>query len=650
MWRALKRGGGWVGATVLALAVACGESSHSISVPAQAGAAGSSGSVSGGSGGSAGSGGQLIVTTAGQPSFLDACAGIAPRSPLNRWSMLDLDQTLDAWFGPGPTLASVAPRDYKYSRSVAPTFVHALLGVAQERVVAAVADDAVFELCDAGADDQPTCAQAWLRDWGARLYRRPLTSEQVEAYVAQFRTVSRQGTPAGAARNALISMLLSPYFVLRLEMGEAKSAGGLAPFEAAARLSHFATRRAPDAALAARAAADQLREPDQLKPELRRLWSTPEGQQGRVLTQLEWLGIRQDNERQDLDAALRADMATQVRTLVGDVLQSQTPTLESLLTRSNVPLNERLATHYGLRPPDGSGFQRSDLDPALFAGALSTGAFLSRFPRPTARGVQILEALLCDEAPPPPNIEPPLPDGATPRARITASVGVAPQCAGCHDIFDPIGFALEAFDDQGRLTGFDSSGALSRVAGVDPTQVANPGALGAALALSATARNCAARRYLEFALDREVPVTSIALTIPTPGSPGSAPIPIPTDPDRRWLDCLMQVSDPTTSFNFTQVGEALASSGLMFTRADPSRRVVAFDTSPDPLEHAARETAQFRGVFSNPDDEAVIQQYQQALLQELASAQLAGRATGEGGAAGEAADAPSPSGGAGGAP
>jgi hypothetical protein len=642
MWRVLRTVGVWVGATLLALAVACGESRQPPPFSATGGTGGSSNPV-------AGSAGLPVLVV--QPSFLDSCAGIVPRSPLKRWSLLDLDLSLDGWFGPGTTLASVATPDHEFDRDLSPYFVEALLRVAQERVQNVVADDAAFEICDADAADEPGCVQAFLDEWGGRLYRQPLSGEQLEAYVVQFRSAASRSTPAEAAQNALVSMVLSPYVVLRLEMGDSKVAGRLAAHEIAARLSHFAARRAPDAELLSEAANGNLLASDGRQAQLRRIWSGPQGQQGRVLAHLDWLGIRPHNERADLSADLRADMATQVVTLVDDLLNgpSPSPTLQSLLTWSREPLNQRLASHYGIRPLEGEGFQITDLDPKLFAGVLSTGAFLSRFRSPTTRGLQVLDALLCiDMPPPPPNIVTEFPEGGTPRERITAVAGPREPCVGCHRTMDPIGFALEAFDDQGRLTNFDSSGSLPQVGGLAPTTVANPGELGAAIALSDQGRACAARRYLELALDRKIASSSMSFGIGNPGSPPNAPaLPISNDPDQRWIDCVVRVSKPPASFNFTQVGEALVSSNLFLTRTDPSRRVVAFDTSLEPLEHAAQETRQFRGVFSNPEDEAVIQRYQEALLAQLAEHERRRASGGDGGASGDGASGTA---GAGGAP
>jgi hypothetical protein len=94
MRRVLRSGGVWVGATLLALVIGCGESQRPVVFTA-----GGSGGSGGGSAG-LGIGGELVVVDSPQ-QFLDSCAGRVPRSPLHRWSILDLDQSLDGWFGPG---------------------------------------------------------------------------------------------------------------------------------------------------------------------------------------------------------------------------------------------------------------------------------------------------------------------------------------------------------------------------------------------------------------------------------------------------------------------------------------------------------------------------------------------------------------------
>jgi hypothetical protein len=71
---------------------------------------------------------------------------------------------------------------------------------------------------------------------------------------------------------------------------------------------------------------------------------------------------------------------------------------------------------------------------------------------PVLRGKWILENLLGTAPPPPPANVPPLETkpGAAPRTiRERMAAHRAPACAGCHQLIDPLGFALEGFDGVG---------------------------------------------------------------------------------------------------------------------------------------------------------------------------------------------------------
>jgi hypothetical protein len=135
-----------------------------------------------------------------------------------------------------------------------------------------------------------------------------------------------------------------------------------------------------------------------------------------------------------------------------------------LLTADYTFVNERLARHYGIPSIYGSHFRRVTLDPSLDyrRGILGKGSFLSvtwtqNFrTSPVKRGVWVLENILGTPPPePPPNV-PALEDTAagskkvlTLREQMTLH-RANPTCAGCHKIMDPIGFALDNFDADGK--------------------------------------------------------------------------------------------------------------------------------------------------------------------------------------------------------
>jgi hypothetical protein len=620
MWRALKSGGYWALFALTGLGAACSESPRA--PPPSLNTAGTPSF-----GGSVSSGGSDLVLP---PFTLSNCGGPVPSAPLTRWSVVDLDRTLDMLFGPGTALASMVT-DRGYERDLSHVFVQALRQVAGPRVRSVVADSDLFEVCT-DDDVAPSCIAPWLRGWGEKLYRRPLTREQTEAYVAQFSSAQSELSPVEAARNVLVSMILSPYFVLRIELSDGTT-GQLTPDELAARLSHFATRRAPDSELRARATSGELKDPSVLLSELHRLWDTPEGREARALQHLGWLGLDAQHLPSTLEPELRAAMLEQSKLFISDVLSNQGGTLLQLLSSSHQPVSPLLAEHYGLAAPPADGFV--DLEASLSAGILSQSLFLSTYPRASQRGRALLEDLLCLQIPDHPALADfTLDAGATPRERLNNSVGGNPACTGCHALVDPTGFALEAFDEQGRLTGFDSSGSVPAALAAAPAAVANPNELGRVIATRNPGLTCVARHYLEYVLDRKLPN-------PDSTSSNSGPPPIPIireNPEKKWVDCLLRDTG-ANDFDLNRAAEELVTSDAFSYLATLPRRVVAFDTSVAPLEHALQETSQFRGVFPDPVDQDTIERYIGALklAQELDAADGSPGAGGETGTGGEAA-------------
>ena len=171
-----------------------------------------------------------------------------------------------------------------------------------------------------------------------------------------------------------------------------------------------------------------------------------------------------------------------------------------LLDANYTFVNERLAKQYGIPNIYGPQFRRVTLPPALDMrrGLLGKGALLtvtSNAARtsPVTRGKWFLQTFLGVSPPDPPpdvpafveraadttgNTKPP-----TMRQALEAH-RVNPTCASCHQIFEPMGLALENFDavgawrtlDEGQP--IDATGVLpdgTKVNGVvEPAQVAGP--------------------------------------------------------------------------------------------------------------------------------------------------------------------------------
>ena len=97
---------------------------------------------------------------------------------------------------------------------------------------------------------------------------------------------------------------------------------------------------------------------------------------------------------------------------------------------------------------------------------------VSAYPRrssPVLRGAWVLDKFLGVELPPPPPDVPKLDESPAAAAAQTLRERLEthradPTCATCHDRIDPIGFALENFDELGRWRDRDAGGEIDSVA------------------------------------------------------------------------------------------------------------------------------------------------------------------------------------------
>jgi hypothetical protein len=132
-------------------------------------------------------------------------------------------------------------------------------------------------------------------------------------------------------------------------------------------------------------------------------------------------------------------------------------------------VNERLARHYGIANVFGSEFRRVPLADDTRRGILGKGAVLlvtshATTTSPVLRGKWVLENLVGAPPPPPPaDLDTALksdPPGSAPKTMREQMERhrTNPVCANCHQVMDPIGFALENFDLVGAWRTKDAAG------------------------------------------------------------------------------------------------------------------------------------------------------------------------------------------------
>jgi hypothetical protein len=234
----------------------------------------------------------------------------------------------------------------------------------------------------------------------------------------------------------------------------------------ATRLSFFLWSSIPDDVLLASAERGELHKPSELEKQTRRMLADPRADNLVVNFGEQWLHLRNLESITpdlrlfpDFDDNLRQAFRRETELHLESVLHEDRSILD-LLKADHTYLNERLAKHYGIPNVHGSQFRKVSLGrDSIRGGLLRQGGILTvtsyaTRTSPVLRGKWILENILGTPPPPPPPNVPDLKENIlaanlSVRERLSAHRSNA-QCAGCHRLIDPPGFALENFDAVGR--------------------------------------------------------------------------------------------------------------------------------------------------------------------------------------------------------
>ncbi len=319
-------------------------------------------------------------------------------------------------------------------------------------------------------DEEEDCARQILGALARRAYRRPVGDADVERLMHVYQDARKDSGFEASVQAALSALLVSREFLFRVEQqpaGQApETAYGVSDLDLASRLSFFLWSSLPDDELLAVAERGELSRPDVLEQQARRMLADG---RSRSLVQSfagQWLHLRNLDAITpdgrlfpDFDHNLRLALRRETELLFEDVLRNDKSVLD-LLKPDHMWLNERLAQHYKIPHVHGTRFRRVPMEPVsqrgglLRHGSILTVTSYATRTSPVLRGKWILDNLL--GSPPPP----PLPDvPALDENTVSASLPVrqrlqqhraSPACSSCHDLIDPVGFALENFDAVGR--------------------------------------------------------------------------------------------------------------------------------------------------------------------------------------------------------
>jgi hypothetical protein len=367
------------------------------------------------------------------------------------------------------------------------------------------ANAATLVACVPASPADADCIRESIAAFGRRAWRRPLTAAEIDRYVAVANDIGAEtGDGLAALRHAVWGVLQSPYFLYRVELGApSEEDGGRVKFsswELASRLSFTLWATIPDDALLDAAEADALATPEGVQAQATRMLADPRARQGVANFVAELYRLWQlDEKTKDIELypdwtpTLKEIMRAELLARVEDLVFDEPRDFFELYDGKKVFVNNELARLYGLPEIEPDAFRAEMLpDTDARRGLITSALVLSMNSLPartsaTERGQFIAETLLCKTVPPPPmDVDTNLDDDdgmGGPVEHQTLREKLEPHredpaCAGCHNLTDPLGLALEHFDTMGRYREtdlglpIDASGELDGMTFVDSGELA----------------------------------------------------------------------------------------------------------------------------------------------------------------------------------
>jgi hypothetical protein len=321
------------------------------------------------------------------------------------------------------------------------------------------------------AAQESACASNFITTFGLTAYRRPVAAAEQTDLMTLFTTVRGLGLSFNESIGAVVKgMIQSPNFLYHWEIGPTKptvGADGLVPltqWQVASRLAESLWDSIPDSTILTAAQNGQLGTAAEVAAQAQRLLADPKAVRALDDFHQQWLlyvGFNAPNltgipTYGALTAAAVSGLTAEFDDFLASVYQGD-GTLKSLLTAPYAYVNHDLAAVYGVTgPAAGAPSAKVTLDPTQRGGLFTQIAFLSSFgsgatDNPILRGLSIYTKLMCGAMGPPAAQIPPVafsPSGTTRQAYATHGAMACAQ--GCHNLFDPPGFAFEAYSGIGQ--------------------------------------------------------------------------------------------------------------------------------------------------------------------------------------------------------
>ncbi len=468
--------------TLLAAVAACSsklEGNDMRPMGSGAGTSTGSGGADNGSGGSSSSMAGALTTSCTQPNLGSPVLRLLTATEFANTISDIFPQVTGKWTN---TLPASTVSAYGFSNDsstvVGPQQAQAMLDTATAVATAVTGTDfATILPCSASSADR-TCAETFVNQFGRRLFRRPVSQAEHDRYLAFFDSALAKSDFATALKWITVGLIQSPNAVYRSEIGTANSDStrSLTADELATEFAYTFTGTTPTDALLTQAETGGSVDVVNLA---KTLLATSNGQQMVQRFFEAYLGYTEVAavERGNITGfdGFRTDLVNETRAFINQVVLQNNGGLKDLLTAPTSNPSQSLATGYynwaapatdnaSVTRPAGQGI-----------GVLAQGSVLASYALPTSssptqRGLLVFTRMLCETKPtPPPNVPPPpavQPGVATTRQRYELQHANGGACAGCHKLFDPIGFGMEHFDEGGRYRATESGLTINTVSDV----------------------------------------------------------------------------------------------------------------------------------------------------------------------------------------
>jgi Protein of unknown function (DUF1592)/Protein of unknown function (DUF1588)/Protein of unknown function (DUF1585)/Protein of unknown function (DUF1595)/Protein of unknown function (DUF1587) len=472
--------------------------------------------------------------TAGQSSVCTTTGPTAVKAPLRRLTRFEYNNTVRDVAAVTDAPANLFPPEDVGSgfgtdtsiQSVGDVLAEKYMTTARNLAASLTSTMRIAELAPCAASpaaaDEAACARTVIEGFVPKIFRRPLEAGDADDFAQLFQTVRSGGSSFASSLAAVLEVAFqSPEFLYRPELGKAV-AGNPAlwqptDYEMASRLSYLFYGSSPDKELTDAAAAGQLSDAASIRAQAERMLGQAKAKDVAryffdSLLPIQALGSLTRTENyggftQEIGHLMRQETQT--------FLQDQVfngGTWATALTAPHTFVNDKLAAYYGLTGVTGSEFRKVTLDGQKRAGLMTQAGVLagpihSDPNNPVVRGAFVLHKVMCVKISTPPAslgpIVPPDPaKGGTSRERYTEH-SKNPECRSCHNVLDPIGFALENFSSVGQWQDMEG-GKVIDVAVTSPQLGSFTGAveLGKKLAESEDVQACFATNWANYAYGR----------------------------------------------------------------------------------------------------------------------------------------------------